>query len=95
MEERTTIPYIVHEGTMVRMERQIKRITVALIVTVILMFVSNALWLYAWTQYDYTSTQSVDIDGKQGNANYVENGGSIVNGTDTDNKSSDQKKKVR
>lgn len=88
MEERTTIPYIVHEGTMVRMERQIKRITVALIVTVILMFVSNALWLYAWTQYDYTSTQSVDIDGKQGNANYVENGGSIVNGTDTDNKSS-------
>ena len=88
MEERTTIPYIVHEGIMVRMERQIKRITVALIVTVILMFVSNALWLYAWTQYDYTSTQSVDIDGKQGNANYVENGGSIVNGTDTDNKSS-------
>lgn len=89
MEERTTIPYIVHEGTMVRMERQIKRITVALIVTVILMFVSNALWLYAWTQYDYTSTQSVDIDGKQGNANYVENGGSIVNGTDTDNKGTD------
>ena len=88
MEDKTTIPYIVHEGTMVRMERQIKRITVALIVTVILMFVSNALWLYAWTQYDYTSTQSVDIDGKQGNANYVENGGSIVNGTDTDNKSS-------
>ena len=91
MEERTTIPYIVHEGTMVRMERQIKRITVALIVTVILMFVSNALWLYAWTQYDYTSTstQTVDIDGKQGNANYVENGGSIVNGTDTSENGSD------
>lgn len=91
MEERTTIPYIVHEGTMVRMERQIKRITVALIVTVILMFVSNVLWLYAWMQYDYTSTssQTVDIDGKQGNANYVENGGSIVNGTDTSKKGSD------
>lgn len=89
MEDKTTIPYIVHEGTMVRMERQIRRITIALIVAIILMFVSNALWLYAWTQYDYTSTQSVDIDGKQGNANYVENGGSIVNGTDTDNKSSD------
>lgn len=91
MEDKTTIPYIVHEGTMVRMERQIKRITVALIVTVILMFVSNALWLYAWAQYDYTSTstQTVDIDGKQGNANYVENGGSIVNGTDKSKKGSD------
>lgn len=89
MEDKTTIPYIVHEGTMVRMERQIRRITVALIISVILMFISNALWLYAWTQYDYSSTQSVDIDGKQGNANYVENGGSIVNGTDTDNKGSD------
>ena len=87
--EDKTIPYIVHEGIMVRMERQIRRIAVALIIAVILMFVSNALWLYAWTQYDYTSTQSVDIDGKQGNANYVENGGSIVNGTDTDNKSSE------
>lgn len=87
MEDKTTIPYIVHEGTMVRMERQIRRITVALIISVILMFISNALWLYAWTQYDYSS--SVDIDGKQGNANYVENGGSIVNGTDTDNKGSD------
>lgn len=87
--EDKTIPYIVHEGTMVRMERQIRRCTVALIIAVILMFVSNALWLYAWMQYDYTSTQSVDIDGKQGNANYVENGGSIVKGTDTNNESSD------
>ena len=67
MEERTTIPYIVHEGTMVRMERQIKRITVALIVTVILMFVSNALWLYAWVQYDYTgetTTTRITQDGQ-------------------------------
>ena len=91
MEDKTTIPYIVHEGTMVRMERQIRRITIALIIAVILMFVSNALWLYAWVQYDYsgTTTQTVDIDGKQGNANYDENGGSIVNGTDTDNKGTD------
>ena len=67
MEERTTIPYIVHEGTMVRMERQIKRITVALIVTVILMFVSNALWLWAWVQYDYTgktTTTRITQDGQ-------------------------------
>ena len=64
--EDKTIPYIVHEGIMVRMERQIRRITVALIVTVILMFVSNALWLYAWMQYDYTgetTTTRITQDG--------------------------------
>lgn len=67
MEERTTIPYIVHEGTMVRMERQIRRITIALIISVILMFVSNALWLYAWMQYDYTgetTTTRITQDGQ-------------------------------
>ena len=65
--EDKTIPYIVHEGIMVRMERQIRRITVALIVTVILMFVSNALWLYAWMQYDYTgetTTTRITQDGQ-------------------------------
>lgn len=67
MEDKTTIPYIVHEGTMVRMERQIRRITVALIISIILMFVSNALWLYSWMQYDYTgetTTTRITQDGQ-------------------------------
>ena len=48
------VPYIVHESAQARAERIIKRLVVALIVAVALMFVSNGLWLYAWCQYDYT-----------------------------------------
>ena len=49
-----SVPYIVHESSMARMERQVKRGWIALIVAVCLLFASNAAWLYAWCQYDYS-----------------------------------------
>ena len=49
------VPYIVHESSMARMERQIKRLWIAVIVAVCLLFASHAAWLYAWMQYDYSS----------------------------------------
>ncbi len=75
-----SVPYIVHESSMARMERQIKRGWIALIVAVCLLFASNAAWLYAWCQYDYSSEEIVTVDGKDGVANYIGNDGDIVNG---------------
>lgn len=80
-----TVPYIVHEGVQVRLERTIKRLILALIMTIILMFVSNGLWIWAWVQYDYVSedsaiTNTVDVDGKNGAATYV---GDIINGSNS------------
>lgn len=75
-----SVPYIVHESSMARMERQIKRLWIAVIVTVCLLFVSNAAWLYCWCQYDYSSEEIVTVDGKDGIANYIGNDGDIVNG---------------
>ena len=40
-----SVPYIVHESSMARMERQIKRLWIAVIVAVCLLFASNAGWL--------------------------------------------------
>lgn len=74
------VPYIVHESSMARMERQVKRGWIALIVAVCLLFASNAAWLYAWCQYDYSSEEIVTVDGKDGVANYIGNDGDIVNG---------------
>lgn len=81
------VPYIVHEGVQVRLERTIKRLVCALILTILLMFATNALWLYSWMQYDYvnedstttTNTNTVDVDGKNGTATYI---GDIINGSD-------------
>ena len=45
-----SVPYIAHELSVARMERQIKRCWIALIFAISLLFVSNAAWLYAWMQ---------------------------------------------
>ena len=82
-----TIPYFVHEGDMTRGERTIKKLVIALIVAIILIFASNAVWLLAWAQYDYVSSDSnVKIDGKNGIANYIGNDGDITNGKDSSTK---------
>lgn len=87
--ENTNVPYIVYESAQARAERTVKRLIVALVLAVVLIFASNAAWLWAWMQYDYTgemtTTETVTVDGKDGIANYASNGGSVVNGTDTQN----------
>ena len=77
-----SVPYIVHESSMARMERQVKRGWIALIVAVCLLFASNAVWLNAWYQYDYSSEEIIVEQDAQdgGNANYIGNDGDIVNG---------------
>lgn len=75
-----SVPYIVHESSMARMERQVKRGWIALIVTVALLFASNASWLYAWMQYDYSSEETIyqqDGEGTNiiGDSNEVDNYG--------------------
>lgn len=73
-----SVPYVVHEATVARQERQIKRMWIALIVAVALIFASNAIWLYAWMQYDYES-YDITADGDS-NANYIGQDGNIYNG---------------
>ena len=78
------IPYIAFESMMARYERHTKRLIIALIIAIALMFFSNAAWLIAWCQYDYSSaTSSVQVDAKDGVANYIGNDGDITNGEDT------------
>lgn len=77
-----SVPYVVHESTVARMERIIKRQWIALIVAICMIVGCNAFWLYAWMQYDYTSEEIVvDVNSADGgNANYIGNDGDIING---------------
>ena len=75
------VPYIVFEGELARQERHIKRLWIALIVAIAIIFVCNAIWLYVWNQYEYVS-ESVTVDAENGVANYVGNDGDIYNGQD-------------
>ena len=72
------VPYIVYESSMGRAERIIKRLIIALIVAVILIFASNGLWLWYFSGFDVESYELTTDDG--GNANYIGNDGDIYNG---------------
>lgn len=72
--ENEKIPYFVHEANMARMERSNKRLWIALIIAIIFLFATNAFWLYEWMSYDMEES-FVDIDGGNGNANYINNDG--------------------
>lgn len=81
-ENKIMVPYIVHEGAMARSERHIKRLTIALVVAIVVILLSNLAWLYMWNSYDYASDYSeVSLESEDGgNANYIGNDGDISNG---------------
>jgi len=90
--ENKEVPYAAYEGLQVRHERTVKRLIIAIIITAILMFASNMAWLYAWQSYDYVSeeTESINVDGKDGVANYIGNDGDIHNGENNSSKDTAQ-----
>ena len=63
-------------------ERTTKRLWIALIIAICMLFASNGIWLYCWMQYDYSSEEIVTVDSKDGVANYIGNNGDITNGKD-------------
>ncbi len=69
-------------------ERTTKRLWIALILAILMIFASNGIWLYCWMQYDYSETyyEEVLVDSADGgNANYIGNDGDIINGEDKSN----------
>lgn len=89
----TIVPWKVYEKAMVMSEVREKRKDIIIIVLIVLMALSNALWVYYWNQYEYTTDDySVDIDSDGGgNANYIGNDGDIYNGTDNSTQESNEK----
>lgn len=84
-EKLTTIPYIAFESAQARNERIVKRLIAALILVIVLLFATNSIWIYEWMSYDCVveDGEEITVDaGERGNANYIGNDGSIVNGED-------------
>lgn len=75
------VPYIVFEESQVRHERTVRRMIVALVICICLLFASNVAWLWFFNQFDITS-EDIIVDGTQsGNANFIGEDGVINNGT--------------
>ena len=59
-------------------ERMVKRLWIAVIVAIVLLFASSAIFTWAWMQYDYESYEITADD--DSNANYIGQDGNIYNG---------------
>lgn len=80
------VPYIVYESEAARHERTVKRLLVALVVAIALIFVSNIAWLWFFNQFDY-STDTITQGTEAGDNSYIGAGASgyITNGESDDN----------
>jgi cell division septal protein FtsQ len=84
-EERSVepVPYYAHERALARAERHNKRLSIILLISIVMLFASNIIWLVEWMSYDYVSTETVTVDGQNGVASYIGNDGDIYNGEDS------------
>ena len=85
--QNVTVPYVVHEATVARQERQIKRLWIALIVAITMLFASFALFVWYESQFE-TMTYEQDGEGIN-NVNYGEQG-DLNNGAESENQTQAQ-----
>ena len=75
------VPFIVHEGTMARAEITIKRLWITILLLIVLLFGSNAGWIWYESQFEDIAISQENEDGYN---NFIGNDGDIFNG-ETDN----------
>lgn len=56
---------------------------IIIILLIVLLVITNAMWLIAWNQYDYIDGEVyTEVDAGNGTANYIGHNGDINNGKD-------------
>lgn len=78
-----SVPYIVHESDMSRLERQLKRLWIVILVLIFMLVGSNCAWLWYESQFETleSTVEEVVVDADEnGIANYIGNDGDIING---------------
>ena len=83
-----SVPYVVHESSVSRLERIIKRQWIALVVAICMLFGTFALFVWYESQFE-TMTYEQDGEGIN-NVNYGEQG-DLNNGTESENKTQEEK----
>ena len=76
-----TVPFIVHEGTMARAERTVKRLWITILLLIVLLVGTNGAWIWYQSQFEDIAISQENEDGYN---NFVGNDGDIFN-DETDN----------
>jgi hypothetical protein len=79
-----SVPYIVHESSMVRAERQAKRLIAIIILLIVLLVGSNIGWLIYESQFETVETNETVIEATQdGEGINIVGGGDINYGSES------------
>ena len=73
------VPYIVHEASMARSERTVKRLWATIILLILLLVGSNAAWLFYESQFEDVVT-TVTQENEDGYNNFIGRNGEVQNG---------------
>lgn len=77
-----TIPYVVHESEVARLERTIKRLFIICVLLIVVAVGTNAYWIWFEAQFeDIVTTVTQDLDSGDGGTAII-NDGVHVNGKD-------------
>lgn len=90
-----TVPYIVHEGEMARMERMNRRLWIVILVLIAALIVTNAAWIYYENQFEDVSVSQEVQQETSGDGDNSFVGGDFNDETESknDNKSSGKEKR--
>lgn len=80
--ENIVMSRIAFERMQAKDERNDRWRNIIIIILIVLLAATNGAWLYAWNQYDYSSTQT-EVNTDNGTANYIGRDGDINNGTNS------------
>ena len=72
-----SVPYIVHESSMARMERTTKRLWITILTLIFLLVGSNCVWIWYENQFEEIEIVQENEDGYN---NFIGNDGDIVYG---------------
>lgn len=66
------VPFIVHEGTMARAERTIKRLWITILLLIVLLVGTNGMWIWYESQFEYSqTTQEVTQESNHGDNSFI------------------------
>ena len=76
------VPYLVHEGDMSRLERQLKRLWIVILVLIFLLVGSNCAWLWYESQFQVVEETVIEAE-QDGSGINIVGGGDIDYGTES------------
>lgn len=74
---------IAFERMQAKDERNDKWRNIIIILLIVLLVVSNGLWLWYESQYEYVIDDYTEVDSGEGDINYIGHNGDINNGTNS------------